>query len=71
LGFNEDDRIRNKNKKYDKAYETYENLKKIGLSDLDIISHVQKAMLNAPDNSRFDIFTEIVRYAKKIIELNK
>lgn len=63
MGFYEDDRIRNKNRAQNEAYETYEALKTI-YDDSYIIKYTQFALSSTNDPFRTEVLNIITRIAK-------
>ena len=61
MGFNEDDRIRNKNKHHQEAFDLFEGMKAMGFSYQEIINHAQEALKTSTDEYRNDVFRAMLR----------
>jgi len=63
MGFNEDDRIRAKNRVINCAYEIYDNLYALGYSAADIKAHAQLKMSTDVDPRRNEIYLAVINIA--------
>ena len=68
MGMSEDDRIRNKNKNQNEAFELYESLKALGYDDTYIIKYAQFAQSSPSDSSRFDMMRIIISIAQRSLD---
>ena len=71
MGFFEDDRIRNKNKHHNEAFELYKGLKSIGYSHQEIIKYAQLALNNINDSYRNNVYKAIILLVRSIEHENK
>jgi hypothetical protein len=68
MGFNEDDRIRNKNVKYNLSYDLYSSLRQASMSDSDILSFVNAELLKENDAKKREVLDLVHDLATKINE---
>lgn len=68
MGFNEDDRIRRKNLKYNLSYDLYSSLRKAEFTDSDILSFVETELLKEQDSNRRAVLELVRGIATKINE---
>ena len=61
MGFNEDDRIRSKNKLHNEAYEEYLKLKSQGYTDEDVTYYCQTQLDNTSTNTRNEMYSTIMK----------
>lgn len=66
MGFFEDDRIRNKNRHYDEAFEIYEGLKAFGYSNQEILEYAKFALDNTDDPYRNKVFNTMISIVGRI-----
>jgi len=62
MGMFEDDRIRRKNSVYNSAQQMYDNLRKEGLSDLEIQQYING--IQPADQSRNEIYLAVLNIAR-------
>lgn len=68
MGNSEYDRIRNKNKFENEAFDLYQDLKSIGFSNGEIIKYANFAMQNGSDFSRNEIYSKMILIVRSINE---
>lgn len=68
MGFSEDDRIRNKNAKYNRSQELYSALRQASMSDSDILSFVEAERLKEQDLLRLEVLDLVYDMATRITE---
>jgi hypothetical protein len=68
MGFSEDDRIRNKNAKYNRSQELYSALRQASMSDSDILSFVEAERLKEQDSLRLEVLDLVYDMATRIPE---
>ena len=68
MGFSEDDRIRNKNAKYNRSQELYSALRQASMSDSDILSFVEAERLKEQDSLRLEVLDLVYDMATRITE---
>ena len=70
MGFAENDRIRAKNYKYNKAFSLYEDLKGMGYDNAYIIRYAEFALEN-PYSSRSEVYHTMISIVRSIDEKDK
>lgn len=68
MGFNEDDRIRSKNRVINCAFEIYDGLYAMGYSAADIKAHAEFKMQTEADPRRNDIYMAVIDIAGRTCE---
>jgi len=71
MGFNEDDRIRSKNRTINCAFEIYDNLYAMGYSAADIKAHAEYKMTTETDSRRNEIYLAVIDIAGRSNEGSK
>lgn len=66
----EDQRIRDKNKVHNEAYELYESLRAMNYSDGDITRHLQLCLSTSQDDFRNKIYLSALKIVEKTDEIN-
>lgn len=68
MGFFEDDRIRQKNRKHQEAFDLYEGLKHMGYAGPDIIKYAEFAIANTDDSFRIEVFNTMISLVRSLDE---
>lgn len=66
MGFNEDDRIRHKNRYQTEAFEIYEGLKAMGYDHAYMIKYAEFALVNCTDPFRSEVLNTMISIVRRL-----
>lgn len=68
MGFSEDDRIRNKNRHQNEAFDLYEGLKAMGYDNAYVIKYAEFALQHTEDPFRIKVLDTMIHIVRSLDE---